>query len=354
MNHIDRKRAIPVKFCDLPQHPIDKSLFDQNTYTSLSERGLHISPLGLIHAASLHYYGKFPGSIQQRLENAFIDIFHNVADDPNDGLFILDSETAEFQTKSTEVIAAGLCVETISRLFDVSHNRISPIHTTKKRCDFKFILNGRSYVVESKGRKGRTSAAIADIFRKKAQYPSDIPKYGIISNIPRDGGSVSIDVIDPDYEPRIVPRYQLTRLLLYHYARLSYLAGFWKMGDLLLKRVSSLTSDAVMVEMDGAKLQFRDILKQGYSLGFRIGSSEYEFFIPRGRPGFRHTIDAYTSIFAMDLNIFNLLDGQQFEKIEQYYFTAQPFSLDTSVPLSAANDGSILALMPTEKLAQYL
>lgn len=354
MLHLARPRTIPVSFCDRPGHSVDKSLFDVAAYADLNTNGLRIRPLGIIHAASLHYTGKFPANKPLRLLNAFLDVFANVDNRPSQYLHIRGSESPEFQSDSTEIIAVGICLAATSRLFAIPHNRISPIITSGKRCDYRFTLNNLSYLVESKGRKGALSAAIRDIFLKKDQYPRHCPKYGMITHVPRDCGHVDLRIYDPEYEPKPVPKYILIKQILMHYAKTSYLSGFWRMGELLMARTRELTSDSAIANINGVSLQFGNILKLGRSLGFRIGSADYEFFIPRDpKHGFRIEYKENTAFFAMDSRLLEVLEKQSFENILEYSLVPPYDNVEPSVPYSAENDGSILMMLPTETFQQY-
>lgn len=354
MLHIAHKRIVPVEFLDLPGHPLDDSLFAPHAHTTLATTGLSISPLGIIHAASIHYSGKFPNSRPLRLLNAFFDIFVNVTPNSGNDLLINDHETPEFQTNSSEVIAAGLCISTTSRLFSIPHSRISQIHTNGKRCDYRFTLNNRSYVIESKGRKGTDSHAIADIFLKKSQYPNHSAKYGIIAHIPRNGDRVTLRVVDPEHEPSPVPRYRLMRQILSHYVRLSYLSGFWRLGDLLKSRIHQLNSDIALTRLQGNSLQYGNVLKLGYSLGVSLGTTDFDFFIPRDSiNGFRYQYEDQVSVFAMDAHVIELLNQQLFDKLEYY---SLPNNIDTHsmrIPTSIENDGSLLAVFSQDEISKY-
>ncbi|MDY0150433.1 MAG: hypothetical protein RBT03_10155 [Kiritimatiellia bacterium] len=353
MLHLARPRTIPVSFCDRPGHSVDKSLFDVTAYTDLNTNGLRIRPLGIIHAAALHYTGKFPSNKPLRLLNAFIDIFANVDKRPSPYLHIHGSESPEFQSDSTEIIAVGICLAATSRLFAVPHNRISPIITSGKRCDYRFTLNNLSYLVESKGRKGALSAAIKDIFLKKDQYPRQCPKYGMITHVPRDCGHVDLRIYDPEYEPKPVPQYILIKQILSHYARTSYLSGFWRMGDLLMARTRELTSDSALAKINGVSLQYGNIYKLGHSLGFTTGSTDFDFFVPRdSKHGLRIEYKGNTAFFAMDSHLLEILEKQLFENILEYSFMPKYDNFKPSVPYSSENDGSLLMMLPTETLQQ--
>ena len=92
-----RKRTIPVSFTDYPGNIVDKSLFEPSKYTQIDNHGILKSPLNLIHAAAIHYNGRFRHSKSLRFLNAFMEIFSSIGE-YGDGKFYLNSnESNEFQ-----------------------------------------------------------------------------------------------------------------------------------------------------------------------------------------------------------------------------------------------------------------
>jgi hypothetical protein len=139
MFNLFRKRNIPVAFTDYPGHLVDTSLFDSSRHASIATSGMSKSPLNIIHSAAVHYQGRFRKWKSMRYLNSFIDIVTSVDEFKDGKLYLTDHESNEFQTRSSEVIAVGICIELTSELFNINKNRIDIIESTGKRCDFKFV-----------------------------------------------------------------------------------------------------------------------------------------------------------------------------------------------------------------------
>lgn len=344
-----RKRTIPVNFTDYPSNLVDTSLFDTIGHADLTRLGLKKSPLNLIHSAAIHYNGRFRNSKSLRFINAFIDIFSSIGEYYDGKLYLNNTESNEFQKSSSEVIAVGICIETTSELFNINKNRIDLIEGTKKRCDFRFIKGGYEYIIESKGRKGRTSQAINDIFAKKQHYPSTSPKYGVVSSLPRNGQHASVTVVDPEFEPRPVSREETIKRLLSYYSKLSYLAGFWRMGDLLAERVAALDRGTPVADLDGKELDYGNIIKFGNGIDIKVGDFRSQVFFPKDTSmGFRKVIENKTAFFPMEQGLVEILSSQNFSLLEEYRMPSAEDIESEGNYFSLSNDGSILMLSPTE------
>ena len=302
---IFRKRNIPVIFTDYPEHNVDISLFDRSKYNQIRQYGLSKSPLNIIHSSAIHYQGRFRKSKSMRLLNAFLDIFTSVGEYGDGKLYFNDIESNEFQAKSSEVIAVGLCIEIMSELFNINKNLIYLIEDVKKRCDFRFIKNSLEYIIESKGRKGSTTQAINDIFMKKQNYSSSFPKYGVISSLPRDGHCTSVNVIDPAFEPRRISREERIQKMLSYYSRLSYTTGFWRMGDLLSERALAIGKGAPLEQFDGKELEYDNIIKIGNAIEIRVGDFRSQVFFPKG-DGFGFNLDLKGKLVCRYSNSFTM------------------------------------------------
>lgn len=350
-----RKRNIPVSFTDFPEHNVDRTLFDSSRYNQIVQYGLSKSPINIIHAASIHYKGRFRNSKFLRLSNSFLDIVKSIGEYGDGKLYLKSTENAELQKGSSEVIAVGLCIELTSELFNINKNRINLIEDTKKRCDFRFAKNSREYVIESKGRKGSTVNARKDIFSKKRHYPNHIPKYGVISSLPRDQNHVTIDLIDPEFEPKYLSRKEEIQGLLSYYAKLSYITGFWRMGDLLSERALALGKEATLEQFEGKELQYDNILKFGNAIEISIGDYHSQVFFPRdGSFGFKQVFDGEIAFFAMEKKLIEILNMQNYSSLAEYNMHyAEDINVNNSF-VSIGNDGSSLIIARPEIISQYI
>ena len=342
MFDIFKSRQLPITVRDYPDHPVDVSLFDTGHFDEMKRDGIILSPVQIIHAASIHYQGKFRKGKLLRLANAYLDILHNIEPVMDEKLKLKNTESSEFKTKSTEVIAVGICVAAAERLFRINRNRISVIETSKKRCDFEFVKEQNVYTIESKGRQRKEDVdfAIRSIFKQKDGYAG--PKYGFVSCLPRDGQRAELSIVDPDFVEFQISRIDLIKRLLRYYSKLSYLAGFYLLGGALEYRASQLVEEEDLVRLDKRSLDL-SVAKLGTSLVLRVGEHGWNFFIPRGREyGFRVEFENYRFQFGISEHLIELLISQDFLGIENYRqeFSESFTSLET--PISVASDGSAL------------
>ena len=174
LRRLFKKRTIPVSFFSTPDAPLDISLFDSPEYLKISRQGFSIKGIQILHSASVHYFPKHRDKCYRRYWNSYLDIFHNISDTSYEGLFLNAGEGAEFQAKSSEVIAVGLCISLACRLLDVKVAQISVIEGSGKRCDFSLIKGGLEYLIESKGRKGSVASARSGCLLYTSPSPRDL------------------------------------------------------------------------------------------------------------------------------------------------------------------------------------
>lgn len=347
-------RLVHVKFIDYPpSNIIDKSLFEPKAYSKISNVGLSISPLKMIHAASVHYSGRFRTSMSMRFISAFVDVSNSVEPFSHDGrLYFNESESNEFQAKSTEIISVGLSIALSADLFGVNRNRIGLIEGSGKRCDFYFIKNGLEYLIESKGRKGHTGSATKDIFEKKEQSPAISPKYGFISKIPRGDKATTIDVIDPVFTPKQISRDELIRRLLIHYANISALAGFWRLSELLEKRVYAINMGREIESLDGLEIDYENILKFGGVVHISAGGRNFFSFDSQNlssqkkRAVFARLFKGSKAVLYMEESLIKILSIQDYQSLITYELQVSEFE---EPDISFSTDGSILKITPRDE-----
>src|SRR5580698_11508472 len=80
-----KKRKVSVTFTSTPANPLDITLFDSATYSDICSKGLHISPFRIMHAASVHYTGRYAKSPAMRFLNAFSEISGSLVAPSSDG-----------------------------------------------------------------------------------------------------------------------------------------------------------------------------------------------------------------------------------------------------------------------------
>lgn len=346
------KRQISIKFLDKDGCNVDTNLFDQKNYNDISQNGISLSALNIMHCASIHYSGRFRNSLSLRFVNSFIEVISSIQDTTNstNGFLFSTAENNEFQARSSEVIAVGICIALTSKLFKIEKNLIGLIEGSGKRCDFYFIKNNLEYYIESKGRKGNINSAIQDIFNKKLNYDPVAPKYGVISHIPRSSENTSVTVVDPEFTPEEINKNERVKRLLLHYSKISYLSGFWRLGDLLKERYKKISSGTHYSEFDQISLDYGNVVKMGRSIQVSIEGLSAQVFIPRDRRfGFTKEIEVYTALFLMEGKLLKILEKQDFDSLLEYKRKEESLILNDSA-FSILNDGSIFCFILTKEL----
>lgn len=347
-----KKRVVPVSFVKYPDHKIDKTLFHKKSYRKIKSRGYRVSPLTIIHSASIHYRGRFPDSLGMRFRNAYCEIIASVTDSGNDKLLYFSAhENSELQARSTEVIGVGLCIALSSKLFKVNKNKFGVIEGSGKRCDFHMIKDGLQYIIESKGRKGSVKPAVQDVFEKKSGYDAASPKYAFISKIPRGDISTSIEVIDPEFTPKEVRREMLISRLLMYYSKMAVLTGHWRLADLLKVRAIAIADGADTKEYENRALDYENVLKFGSSINVKIGIVRASaFYSQQRRNGSIVEFGGYSSIFFMEEKLMRILESQNFEELIDYKVEENIVSESDERIWSILNDGSIMMIAPSKCL----
>jgi hypothetical protein len=356
LNYFSNK-TINVEFRDFhPNNLVDVSLFEQPVYQEILNNGLLLSPIKVIHSAAVHYQGRYRNNPTFRFLNAMIEILPSFSSLPEDANFYLNnSESNEFQTQSSEVLGVGLSISLTTKLFGISRNRIAIIEETGKRCDFTFEKNNKEYFIESKGRKNTRSInrAIKDVFEKKILYQNN-SKYGVISFLPRNITPISIIMVDPESQEISINRDDLILRLLIYYTRQSLLAGFWRLADLLNQRVKLIQQGVFISEFENRALDYRNIAKLGNSYTISFGNIDIQtFFNADSRIGFRKIIENHQLFYALDRNIIDILENQNYESLLNYRYrdsVEQTLVVNETNYFSLNNDGSILGIVNRENL----
>lgn len=345
-----KNRVVPVFFNNHINHPIDTTLFHGVAHNEIVNNGFKVSPLRIIHAASIHYSGRFGGNYHMKFINAFIEIFTSVESYNSTGLlYFNETENNEFQGRSSEAIAVGLCISLSETLFNVNRSRIGLIQGSGKRCDFSLIKDGLEYFIESKGRKGSTASAIQDVFDKKKNYAAISPKYGFISRIPRGSSATTIEVIDPEFTPNNISRSELIRRLLVHYTKVAALAGFWRLSNLLESRATAIYKGTDIVDLENRQLDYENILKFGNSISVNYGGDNFNIFLPKeSRSVFEKDFDGNIVLFPMEERLIEILNNQDYESLINYnLMETEPRE---SANLSTSTDGSVLIMTSSEEI----
>lgn len=346
---IFRKRPVPVEFRDIqPTHEIDTTPFESSVYNDIQSNGISISPFKIIHCATVHYQSRFRKSASLRWLNSFLELITSLSNNNTNGLYLTDIESNEFQTKSSEVVAVGLSVFLFMKLLNINSNRISAIESTGKRCDFSALKNGMEIIFESKGRKysNAINTAIKEVFGKKSHHTSQ-SKYGVVSHLPRSISSANIIVVDPDSDDIEISRKDRIVRLLIHYTKQSYLAGFWRLADLLNIRVGKLLAGSNISEFENVSLDYQNIYKIGKGYEIRYQDIHMETFFPATREhGFYQKIDNQIYFLSLDKRLIELLEQQKFSDLLEYQCI---FQADDIIDINQRNffsintDGSILS-----------
>jgi len=346
------KRNIPVNFKDYSGHIIDKSLFNKKNYSDIDKNGINLSPIKIIHCASIHYSGRYKNSRAMQLISSFIELIPSVRNSIDGGLYLFSVENNEFQAKSSEVLAVGICIALSSQLFSINKNKIGLIEGSSKRCDFYFIQNSMEYFIESKGRKGSISDAVKDIFNKKSHYSQISPKYGVISHLPRDNKKVTVTIVDPEFTPKELNKTEEIRRLLLHYSRVAYMSGFWLLGEQLEQRLMEITSYHKLESFNNIRIDYGSIYKFGKVANFGFETCTGQAFIPKDNSmyGMREEYENYIGILLMDRKLIEILEQQNFDNLMSYKADE---NIENDSLYSVNDDGSIFAFILKKDLESY-
>lgn len=351
-----QNRNIPVEFRDVPPtHLVDTTPFESSVYNAIKSNGFSVSPFKLIHCAAVHYQSRFRKLASLRWLNSFIELKTSLSNNNTNGLYLTDIESNEFQTRSSEVVAVGLCVFLFTKLLNINTNKISTIEGAGKRCDFSVIKNGMEIIFESKGRKqlNAINAAVNDIFYKKTNYSSQ-SKYGVISYLPRNNSSAKVIVVDPEFYDNEISRKDTILRLLIYYTKLSYLAGFWRLADLLNIRIKKLLEGSNINEFEDVSLDYRNIFKIGigYEIRYQDIAMETYFNSMRGH-GFYHKTDEKIYFLSLDKRLIEILERQRFEELLEYRCTSGSdviIDVNRNNLFSVNTDGSVLCSMSEDEI----
>lgn len=350
-------RQIPVEFRDLPGHTVDRSLFDSLSYQGVTTRGFfECSPAQLLQAAAVHFQGRYRTSPSLQWLNACHEVLPSLQLGPGQDRYLRlnSSETGEFQTKSTEVIAVGLGLALSRQLFQIRYQDVSTIEGTKKRCDFSFQKNSLGYVLETRGRKRheQIKPAIDEVFDKKANHSG--AKYGFVSHLPREGQASSVIVVDPPSDARPLEQWDQVARLLRYYSSAARLSGFWRLSDLLNVRANALSETRDLRQLSGRPLEFGNVEKLGYPIEIRSRNYVAEFFVPRmaGTEG----LFAYRGmLFVVGLapELFRLLQAQDFDRL--LGFRLPDYSeVQGDIAANVNDDGTVMAAVPARMLGDIV
>jgi hypothetical protein len=226
-----KKRDIQVEFRNVGANIVDATHFDPKAYSAIRASGLRISPLNIVHAASIHYQDRYPESFSKRKDSAYREIERAITSDGSDGLIVVSDGGSEKERSSTEVIAVGIMALLARNLFDIKYADLKQIQTSGKRCDYEFVKLGMRYLLESKGRKNNINSAIIDIFKKKDAYAVSFPKYGIISHIPRNIDCTKVIVVDPEGEEQAMSTDYIMAGRMMYYSRILRLCRIFRLAN---------------------------------------------------------------------------------------------------------------------------
>lgn len=327
--------------------PVDSSHFNQRAFQDIKSRGLFLTDLSLIHYASIRYQSRFRDDLSRRLRYTFDTIEPSLLNTNATDFYFNDFEDSETQKSSSEVIGVGFALHLMHKLLDTNMNRIHPIPAQgrKKRCDFEVLKNGYRYIVESKGWKTNIKTAMAKIRAQKKSY-GVLPKYGVITHIPRDGTPCKIHCIDPEIDLPEVSREYLAISLLEHYSKTLRLAGFPSFSEQLNNRIDDITSAKDRIrKFENISLKFGNLQNVGESISVPIDSSKVEFLSGYNMDlGLKVDLsDGSILKFGISTDVLKLLENQDFDKLISYHLINQ-----SKESYSILDDGTLIT--QTKKL----
>lgn len=347
-----RSLCIPVSFVNVdPDFLIDTTLFDTFAFNRISSKGINVSVWSLLRCAAVHYKGKHKSPLT-RNKHARLETRDAFGRSSVGSLKLRKESRSEFEAKSTELIAVGICVRLATKLFNINRNRINPIVGSGTRCDFSCIKHGKTFQLEAKGRECDVLKTMANVFWKKHVMNTCQPKYGILSELPRNGGSAEVYVVDPETEIGEVSDFDVIIRLLSHYSRVSDICGFYRLSLLLEKRAKQIVAVGSIETFHQQSLNYENIMKLGTHINILTDGFSAELFASRdARRIFEFIHETHTARFAMDSVLLQILESQDYVRLLEYSFFSDDDFQSNDVMFSAGNDGCILVIAPNERFA---
>lgn len=214
---------------------------------SLLTFGLDVTPIQIIHYASVHYTSQHK-QYWKRFLNAYLEIGETLTSHqwPGNNSMILNSVgNSERMADTSEIIASGLSTMLMCKWFDVAANRIVEIPNmgARKRCDFELISEGKRIIYESKGRSHQKnlSTAVSDGKSKKLNCTAS-EAYVIACFLPRNGQATNISIYDPESESLDLPQDYTLYIILNYYKNCAWLSGLSLLAHALDERIKEYYS----------------------------------------------------------------------------------------------------------------
>ena len=160
---------------------------------------------------------------------------------------------------------------------------------------------------------------------------------------------MSICLVDPENNNNEIPRKDAIIRLLIHYTKLSFLAGFWRLSDLLNIRIEKLLAGSNIDEFENVSLDYQNIYKIGRGYEIRYQDISMVTFFPSMRDhGFHQKIDNQVYFLSLDKRLIELLEQQRFKDLMEYKCISEAddiIDINQHNFFSINTDGSVFSSM---------
>ena len=302
---------------------------------AMLKNGLKLYGIQIFHYGAPHYSTRHSRPSLRFLNGLFnggTSIYYDSGE-----LKLNENEGSELQMGSTEIISVGLSNMLVCKWFGIKSNRLSTIETSKKRCDYEFLLDGKKYVYEVKGRKykGKINEALLDA-RKKKSYQSGDEKLAIICHLPRDGSSLSIYLYDPEIEDDNL--YDEKYYVLKYYMNFARMSGLFILADKIEERLEIFRQS---LEWINIPLRYD---KQVTKMVLEIKVNNTKYYSLRNPANTKLNFSdslGYNLHFGISNEVIDYIDNWNLDGLLQY---EGPELVDEEKKVSCLKDGTIMYL----------
>lgn len=305
----------------------------RNNFESMLLNGMRFYPIQIFHYAAPHYVTRH-NRPSLRFLNALLEGGPSI-EVMNGQLYLNGYEGRELKKNSTEILAVGLSNLCICTWFNINTNRIIPIETSGKRCDFEFKIGSLKYVYEVKGRKDQYNlkGALMDSRAKKIKQIGD-EKLALICHLPRNGSNSSIHIFDPIIENGEGRDSDLSIIL--YYLRIIRLSGLFILAGKLEEKINDFESHGVW---NTAPIEYDEKVKK-MIWEFNVqGNSYYSLRSPSNSNFESFYNEKYELYFGVQSEIINMIERWDIEGLKK--FEGSDF-IDEGNMISCKKDGSLM------------
>lgn len=339
---------------------VDATYFNKSAQLDILTNGFWLSDFSLIHYASIHFQSRFRNNIPRRVRATFDTIepsIHIPQDTELNGFYFSGNEETDLKKQSSEVIGVGFAIAISNKLFNANLNRINKLDSigNKKRCDYEILTQNQRLIVESKGGKYSLNKGKSIISTQKLSYPW-VPKYGVITRILRNAEPVTLHIVDPETQPKMIDKNYIIIKILEHYSKTSRLAGLYTLSEKINERLEKIHNQNMNAfHFNKEALDLGNVVKLGKPLSVIVGGlySFEVFFAPNSEIGLKYISEQGKIIFfGMEKRLIEILFNQDYDALLSYRLKID--STEKLEDMSVLDNGTFLMKRPKNEIDDIL